>query len=414
MSFAKKAINVHPRALKVAIVHDWLVAWAGAEKVLEQMLDIWPQADIYCMVDTLSSTGEVAVLKGKNITPSFIQGLPFAKKHYRLWLPLMPLAVEQFDLSGYDLVVSSSHAVAKGVITGPDTYHLCYCYSPMRYAWDLQHEYLRGATSLLSKLKQWPMRYLLHRLRLWDVASSLRPDKIVAISNYIARRIDKCYRRKADVVYPPVDTERLTPYYIPTEQKKSYYIAASRLVPYKRIQLIAEAFAQMPDKSLIIIGDGPERPALERYLATLPSTQTNVSYLGYQEDDDLYRYLSEARAMIFAAEEDFGILPVEAQAVGTPVIAFGRGGATETVVSNKTGLFFNEASRAGIIDAVAMFEAKTWDSQQCVHNAEKFSNAVFKAQLKQHILFDGHPLQQDAMAATTKTVPVDWQVTSLK
>ncbi len=375
-------VNVTSKKLKVAIVHDWLVAWSGAEKVLEQMLKIWPHAEVFTMVNSFDKPLP-SVLQNKVIHTSFIQKMPFGKKCYRHYLPLMPFAVEQFDLSKFDLVLSSSHAVAKGVITGPDTLHLCYCYSPMRYAWDLQNEYLSQSNP--NKLSEWLMRYSLHRLRKWDLDSGARPDHIIAISKYIGRRINKCYRRPSKIIYPPVATQTVNKYFVPFVDKDNYYIAASRLVPYKRIPLIAEALAQMGERKLIIIGDGPEKTRLEKQIDQLsPEKKANICYLGYQKDEELYQYLSKARALIFAAEEDFGILPIEAQSVGTPVIAFGRGAATETIIDGETGLFFDDASTHSIIDAITEFESRGWDSNACANNAERFSTDKFNSNLLEY------------------------------
>ena len=366
---------------RVAIIHDWLVTWAGAEKALAEILCLYPQADIYTLVNFLSAA-DAKHLKNHKIHTSIIQKLPLAKRHYRTYLPLMPLAVEQFDLSEYDLVISSSHAVAKGVITGPETQHICYCYTPMRYAWDLQHEYLKETRpNIIKSLIQ---RWLLHRLRQWDLAASHRVDEYLAISKHIARRIQKHYRRKATVIYPPVDTEHLTQQ--PLQPKQDFYLAASRLVPYKRIQLIAEAFAQMPDKQLLIIGSGPEQKNLQQHLKRQQQQgQTNVSYLGYQTDQQLHQYLATAKAYIFCAEEDFGILPVEAQALGTPVIALGKGGALETIKANETGLFFKEASTTAIQAALHSFESQNWSAQACREHSQKFSKQQFLNALKKHI-----------------------------
>lgn len=366
---------------RVAIIHDWLVTWAGAEKALAEILCLYPQADIYTLVNFLSAA-DAKHLKNHKIHTSIIQKLPLAKRHYRTYLPLMPLAVEQFDLSEYDLVISSSHAVAKGVITGPETQHICYCYTPMRYAWDLQHEYLKETRpNIIKSLIQ---RWLLHRLRQWDLAASHRVDEYLAISKHIARRIQKHYRRKATVIYPPVDTEHLTQQ--PLQPKQDFYLAASRLVPYKRIQLIAEAFAQMPDKQLLIIGSGPEQKNLQQHLKRQQQQgQTNVSYLGYQTDQQLHQYLATAKAYIFCAEEDFGILPVEAQALGTPVIALGKGGALETIKANETGLFFKEASTTAIQAALHSFESQNWSALACREHSQKFSKQQFLNALKKHI-----------------------------
>jgi glycosyltransferase involved in cell wall biosynthesis len=288
-------------------------------------------------------------------------------------MPLMPFAIEQFDLSGYDLVISSSHAVAKGVITGPDQVHLSYIHSPMRYAWDLQHIYLaesgfsRGFRSVLA-------RALLHYLRLWDMRTANGPERMIANSAYIARRIAKAYRRQADVVHPPVDLENL-PF---GAQRENFYLAASRMAPYKRMALIVAAFARMPHRRLVVIGDGPEMAQVRR-IAT-----SNVEILGFQDDARLRDHLRRARALVFAAEEDFGILPVEAQACGAPVIAFGRGGSLETVIGPEqdrpTGLFFFEQTEAAIIEAVENFERDSarFVPENCRANAQRFSRAIFR------------------------------------
>ena len=359
--------------MKVAIIHDWLVTWAGAERVLAQLLRVYPDADLYSTV-YFPDEEMAKQLQGRHINTSFIQRLPGAKKHYRNYLPLMPIAVEQFDLSGYDLVISSSHAVAKGVLTGPDQYHVCYCHSPMRYAWDLQHQYLRESGA--GKLKQMVMRYLLHKLRLWDYRTSAGVDLFIANSSFIARRIDKCYRRLAQVVHPPVDTEFFCPAEgsdsVNTPGSEKYYITASRMVPYKRIDLIAQAFANMPDKKLRIIGDGPEYDKV----SAIAAQADNIELLGYCTGDILRQQLRGAEAFIFAAEEDFGIAPVEAQACGIPVIAYGKGGALDSV-SEESGVFFPEQSAQSLIEAVHCFELQVFSRQQCRANAERFSAQAF-------------------------------------
>ena len=355
--------------LRVAIVHDWLVTYAGAERVLREMLMLYPQADLFAVVDFLSDADRERLL-GKQAQTTFIQNLPWARKKYRSYLPLMPLAIEQLDLSAYDLVLSSSHAVAKGVLTGPDQLHICYCYTPIRYAWDLQHQYLRE-----SGLKGWKgalARLMLHYIRLWDARTALGVDHFVADSAYIARRVRKVYRREAAVIYPPVAVDSFPL----REDKEDFYLAASRLVPYKRLDLIVAAFRSLPDKRLVLIGDGPEMDKI-RALAG-----ANVEILGYQPDAVLRDHLQRARALIFAAEEDFGILPVEAQACGTPVIAYGRGGVRETVLEGQTGVFFEEQSAEAIVAAVQGFEAlPTFSPAACRANAEGFSEERFRRDL---------------------------------
>lgn len=356
--------------LRVAIVHDWLVTYAGAERVLEQMLLCYPDADLYSTVDFVPSKDR-AFLGGRSVKTTFIQGLPWADTKYRHYLPLMPLAIEQLDLSGYDLVISSSHAVAKGVLVSPDQLHICLCYTPVRYAWDLQAQYLREA-GLSVGIKSWVVRWLLHRFRIWDLRTANGVDHFIAISKFIARRISKTYRRDSVVIYPPVDTDNFE--FIP--QKQDYYVTASRMVPYKMVPLIAEAFSKMPDKRLVIVGDGPDFERCKKMAGP------NVELLGHQPSDVLKRHLQQARAFVFAAEEDFGIAPLEAQACGTPVIAFAKGGATETLcginAAQPTAVFFAEQSIEAIIAAVRKFEQTKIDGAACRENALRFSQGRFR------------------------------------
>jgi glycosyltransferase involved in cell wall biosynthesis len=352
--------------MRVALVHDWFTVYAGSERVVEQILRVFPQADVYALVDFLKEE-ERGFLQGKRAQVSFIQRLPKAQQRYRTYLPLMPLAIEQFDLRGYDLVISSSHAVAKGVITGPDQLHICYCHSPIRYAWDLQHQYLKES-GLERGMKSWIARALLHYLRLWDSRTANGVDLFIANSRYIARRILKVYRRQAEVIYPPVDVEAFTL----RQDKEDFYLTASRMVPYKRIDLIVEAFSQMPDKRLVVIGDGPEMPKVRA------KAGPNVTLLGYQPFEVLRDYMQRAKAFVFAAEEDFGIAPVEAQACGTPVIAFGKGGAAETVVARETGIFFQEQNVSSLIKAIEEFEKLSFDPLRVRKNAERFSSERFR------------------------------------
>jgi len=367
------AAMTRPAPRRVAIVHDWLVVLGGGEGVLRELIALFPDCDLFAVVDFLSDADR-ARLFGKRATTSFIQRLPFAKTKYRGYLPLMPLAIEQLDLAAYDLVISSSHAVAKGVITGPDQIHICYCHSPIRYAWDLQHQYLRQA-GLTRGLKSLSARLILHYIRIWDLRTANGVDQFIANSAYIARRIKKIYRREAVVVHPPVDVGRFTA----RLDKEDFYFTASRLVPYKRVDLIVEAFANMPQRRLIVIGDGPEMARIRKVAGP------NVTLLGFQPNDVLRDHLQRARAFVFAAEEDFGILPVEAQACGTPVIAFGKGGALETVIGAddaqgrpQTGVFFGEQTVAAVIDAVARFEASSIGLADCRERAEGFSIEAFR------------------------------------
>lgn len=366
--------------MKVAIVTDWLVVYAGAEKVLEQILNIYPDADLFSVVDFLPDDKR-DFIKNKMVTTTFIQKMPFAKKKYRSYLPLMPMAIEQLDVSKYDIVISSSSAVAKGIITGPDQLHICYCHSPIRYAWDLQHQYLREA-GLDKGMKSWIVRYILHRIRTWDTRTSNGVDVFIANSGFIGRRIWKVYRRKSKVIYPPVDIDNFTF----QQSKKDFYVTASRMVPYKKIDMIVEAFAKMPDKKLFVIGDGPDFNKIKE------KATDNVILLGYQSFSILKDYLRNAKAFVFAAEEDFGIAPVEAQACGTPVIAYGKGGVLESIKGtskneHSTGIFYYKQTVESLIEAVENFEReyKSINSNECRINAMRFSNGRFRKEFKELI-----------------------------
>lgn len=361
--------------MKVALVHDWFTVIGGSENVLKEIAVLYPQADIYTLVaqeETIKTLG----LENNKLFTSFIQRLPFAKTKYRNYLPLYPLAIEQFDLSQYDLIISSSHAVAKGVLTHSGQIHICYCHSPMRYAWDLYHQYITDL-GLKKGLKGFFVKLVLHRMRQWDVISSNRVDYFISNSDYIGKRIEKIYRRESKTIYPNVALENFEL----GEAKEDFYFTCSRFVPYKKIDLIVKAFAQMPDKKLFVMGDGPDFKRIQK-LAT-----DNIILLGYQPLNILKSYLSRAKAFVFAAEEDFGILPVEAQACGTPVIAYGRGGVRETVIQNKTGVYFNEQNVASIIEAVNYFENNStlFIPAEIAKHAAAFSSQRFSKELAQFI-----------------------------
>ncbi|OSN08443.1 glycosyltransferase family 4 protein [Lonsdalea iberica] len=364
---------------KVGIVTDWLVTYAGAEKVLKEMLAVYPKAELYSVIDFFDEKSR-ELIANKKATTTFIQKFPKAKKSYQKYLPFMPLAIEQLDVSGYDVVLSSSHAVAKGVITGPDQLHISYVHSPMRYAWDLQHQYLKE-TGLNKGMKGFIAKVLLHKLRLWDYRTANGVDHFVANSQFIARRINKIYRREADVIYPPVDISSFEF----SDKKEEFYLTASRLVPYKKVDLIVEAFAKMPDKKLLVIGDGSD---MEKIKAL---AKPNIELLGYQSDAALIDYMQRAKAFVFAAEEDFGISPVEAQACGTPVIAFGKGGALETVlplgVDKPTGLFFEQQTAASLCQAVNDFEQLDGKllAEDCRENALRFSVNRFQLEFDNYV-----------------------------
>lgn len=358
--------------MKVAIVHEWFASYAGSERVVEQLLNLYPEADLYSLVDFIPRPGR-HFLKNKTVTTSFLQNLPFAKRKFRSYLPFMPLAVEQFDLRAYDLVLSSHHAVAKGILTRPDQLHICYVHTPIRYAWDLQEQYLE--TSGLSRgWKRVLPALILHYLRLWDVATVGRVDRFVANSEFVARRIQKTYQRNAEVIYPPVNT---APFQA-NQSRQDFYLAMARHVPYKKMDLILDAFNQL-GLPLVMIGNGTE--------ILKSQARANVQILGYQPDEVVKTYLETCKAFVFAAEEDFGITVVEAQAAGAPVITYGRGGACETVISGQTGLFFQQQTVSSLSHTIAEFEQNgiAASSEEISAHAQKFTIQRFQTEIKAFI-----------------------------
>ena len=358
---------------RVAVVHDWLYVYGGAERVLRSILRCYPDADVFTLFDFLTPADR-ARIGFTTSTTSFLQRIPGMRRRHRSFLPMMPLAIEQLDLSGYDIVISSSYAVAKGVLTGPDQLHLSYVHSPMRYAWDLQEQYLAEA-GLSRGLKGAIARLLLHRLRIWDARTANGVNSYMVNSHFVGRRVRKAYGRTSEVIHPPVDVpERLV-----ARTRGGSFLTASRLVGYKNTRAIIEAFRDLPDQHLFVVGTGPEY----KRLAGLAGP--NVTMLGFVPDAALRQLMGEARAFIFAAEEDFGIVPVEAQAEGTPVLALGRGGALETIVTSgpwPTGMFFEEPTPAAISTVVRRFLARTegFSAAACHANALQFSEARFREQ----------------------------------
>lgn len=356
---------------RVAIVHEWFTVWAGSENVVEQFLDLFPRADLYAVIDFLPLS-ERHRLRGRTPITTFLQKVPGCKRFYRTFLPLMPLAVESLDLSRYDVILSSSHAVAKGVLTRPGQVHICYCHTPMRYAWDLQNRYLRD-TQPLGLLKSVAARALLHYLRMWDVRTANGVDLFLANSSYVSARIRKTYRRESVVLHPPVDTE----YFQLQERKGDYYVTASRLTPYKCVHHIVEAFAKMPSRRLLVLGSGPDESRC-RKLAT-----SNVTFCGHVPVEKLREALQSAKAFIYAAEEDFGIVMAEAQACGTPVICYAEGGSRDIVIPEETGLLFHRQTADDICRAVQEFENRghNYDPAVIRQNAERFSRENFRKRL---------------------------------
>jgi glycosyltransferase involved in cell wall biosynthesis len=359
--------------MKYALVHEWLTpkATGGSELVVEQILQNI-ETDIYALID-FESTNPDSYLFGRDIGTTFLQNFPLAKNGVQKYLPLLPLAIEQLDLADYDVILSSSHAVAKGVLTNPQQLHLCYCHTPMRYAWDLTFDYLNN--SRLGKgLPGILTRHILHQLRQWDVISANRVDYFIANSRHTARRIWRCYRREAEVIYPPVNIDRF-PY---QEKKEDFYLTVSRLVSYKQIKLIIRAFNEL-GYPLVVIGDGPDLPML-RQLA-----KPNIQLLGSQPNAIVEQYMAQAKAFVYAACEDFGIALVEAQSCGTPVIAYGKGGALETVLDihqypeTGTGLFFSEQDSRSLEKTVETFSQieHQFNPESCRTQSAKFSQKIF-------------------------------------
>lgn len=349
--------------MKTALVYDWFgKVSGGGEKVVQAALEVVP-SDLFCLLkDEKNAT--LHALQRDDIRTSFIQRLPFAKTLYPRYLPFFPLAIEQLDVSSYDLVLSISHCVAKGVLTHADQKHLCYCFTPMRYAWDLYHEHLSALPIGVRGIA----RLFLHYLRGWDQRSGQGVDAFAAISHHVARRIEKTYGKKSTVIYPPVDTNA----YVPGSGKReNFFVAASRMVPYKKMELIVEAFSELPEERLVVIGEGPMMHAVKA------KAKKNIEIIGHAPDAVLRSYLQQAKGFVFAALEDFGILPVEAQSCGTPVIAYGRGGAAETVVHGKTGLHFGAQTKEAIIESVRSFSPDAFDAEEIRRHAETFSYERF-------------------------------------
>lgn len=369
--------------MKVAIVHDWLVSMGGSERCLETFCELYPDATLYTLLyDREKITSET--INRMHIVTSFIQEMPLAKTKYRNYLPLFPSAIEKFDLKGYDMVISLSHCAAKGVLSHPESLHICYCCTPMRYAWDFYSQYFNRDNC------SWPMLqiipHFMNYLRKWDVASSERVDYYISVSNYIKDKIKRYYSRESEVIYPPVDTD----FFLPDGEPENYFLIISRLVNHKRIDVAVNAFNELK-LPLVIIGEGP------RYKSLVEKAGPNIKFLGFQPDEVTKKYYSKCRALILPSEEDFGITPLEVQSCGRPVIAYGKGGILETVIPGKTGELFPEQSAGSLIDAIRKFRSEKYDPVFIRQNALKFSRANFKKQLENSI--------QDKIARSKKKAP---------
>jgi glycosyltransferase involved in cell wall biosynthesis len=367
------AAGVDLSQLKVALVHDFLYTYAGAERVLAEIIEVLPQANLFSLFDFLEEK-QRGFLKGKRASTSFLQKLPLVRRNHRWFLPLMPLAAESLDVSEYDLVISSSNMAAKGVITSPHQLHICYCHSPARFAWDQQKQYLEQA-GMNGGLGGALVKLILHYIRGWDVRSANGVDMFLANSQFVRQRIEKAYRRDATTIHPPVDVEQ----FALQADKEDFYVTASRLVPYKRVDIIVDAFARMPEKKLVVIGSGPELSGIRR------KATSNIRVLGQVPNETITDCLRRARGFVFAAEEDFGIVPVEAMACGTPVIAYGRGGVTETVIPGVTGILFPKQTVESLMMAIERFEMSPWNPGQIRAHAEQFSRDAFRRAFRHEI-----------------------------
>lgn len=360
-------VNPDLSKLRVALVHDWLVDYGGAEGVLLEMARLFPQAPVHTSL--YKPDGLPPAFQALDVKPSFLQKLPRRLQRHRLLLPLMPLAFEAFDLDGYDLVLSSSHACAKGVLTSPETLHVAYLHTPIRYAWDMFHAYMRQ--SGLNRWQQALALPLLHYLRLWDQLNTQRIDHLLCNSRFVRQRIAKYYRRDATVIYPPVEIPATPPSDAPRED---FYLVAGRHVPYKRVDLAIEAFTAS-GRQLVVAGEGPERARLQARAGR------NIRFCGEVSRAELESLYARARGLIFAPLEDFGIVPVEAQAYGCPVLAYGRGGALETVVEGETGAFFNEQTVTALETGLRRFEAMSFDPGRLYAHAQRFAAPRFRHEL---------------------------------
>lgn len=372
-SLIKKERNSnYSKHSRIAVVHEWLSDYAGSEKVTESILRLFGQASIFSTVDFLDDVTRTKMLGDKKAKTTFIQKLPFAKKYFRYYLPFIPFAVRSHNLDNHDLIISSSHAFAHGVKKSNDQLHICYCHTPMRYIWDMQDLYLeannmdKGVLLLASKI-------LAKVLRFWDSKVSKNVDFYISNSKFTADRIKRCYGREAKVIYPPINVKKFDL----ELEKEDFYFTASRLVCYKKTDLLVEAFTKLPDKKLVVIGDGKLKEKILK-LAT-----PNITVLSHLEFSEFHYYMKKAKAFLFAGEEDFGITMVEAQACGTPVIGYNKGGSAEIVVDGLTGILFEEQSVDSITEAIHKFESNQdqFDPKIIRKNAERFDKQIFKEEM---------------------------------
>lgn len=372
-------ISIANSDMKIAIIHDWFISVGGAEKVLKQLLDVYPNADVFCLLDHFNDDQRAQILSGKQTRSSYLQRMPFSRKHYRVMVPFFYKAIEKLNLSDYDVIISSSHAIAKGVVTTEGQTHFCYCHTPVRYVWNMKKTYL----GQIPKTVRGMAMLQLNRMKRWDLKTSEKVDYFIANSRFVADRIAKNYRQESVVINPPVDAEF---YQLPAKSSKvpsehPYYLVVSRLVHYKKVDLIVETFNQLPNQRLVIVGTGPQKEMLKEM------ANDNIVFLDFQTSENVRRYMQYAEAMILAAIEDFGITSLEAQACGTPVIAYNYGGYKETVKHMETGVLFEEQTVESIKDGIERFNnhKSSFDQQKIRENAQSFGNDRFRSEIKTFI-----------------------------
>lgn len=361
--------------MKIALVHDYLTQYGGAEKVLEALSEIYPEAPIFTLLyDKDKMNG---AFNGKDVRTSFLQKIPLAKKHHRLFLVFMPWAIEKMDLSEYDLIISDSSSYAKGVKKRKDALHICYCHTPLRYAWDYTDKYIEESS--YPVVVKWFLPFVINFIKKWDFKAAQRPDYYIANSQFIAKKIKKYYGRDADVIYPPVAIGKSEEGKVKRINQKDYYLVVSRLMPYKRIDLAIEAFNDF-GRQLKIVGDGPDRERLQKL-----ATSGNIEFVGSRSNNEVAEFYKNCKVFIMPQEEDFGIAAVEAQMCGRPVIAFRGGGACESVIDGKTGIFFQKQTKEDLIAAIKKFEGLRFNEEEIKSHAQGFSKEEFKRKIKDFI-----------------------------
>ena len=363
--------------MKVAYVQDWFTVDGGAEKVTRQILQLYPKADLFSLIDFMDEETRKNVLSGRKGKTTFLQSMPMARRYYRWYLPLFPLAIKSFDLMNYDLIISSSYSVAKGVKTGQGQRHVCYCHSPMRYAHDLKEEYLNDMAGS-NPLLRFAMNKILHRLAAWDISNSAGVSCFIANSANVSERIRRLYSRESAVIHPPVN---LSEFHL-SEDKDEFYLTSSRLVPYKRVDLIIQAFRQMPDRKLVVTGSGPEFDHLRKSAAS----RGNIAIKGHVPREELVELMSRAKAFINASHEDLGLSVVEALASGTPVIAYGKGGVLETTEEGRSAIYFHEQQAEALVRAIEKFENSNLAGPEELRKwARSFDESHFRQRFKEEV-----------------------------